>query len=357
MKGFILWQYRVFRERILAIPGRVIAIIFFLFLLSVPVFVDNPFVLKILVFSAIFAIYATSWDLLAGYTGQINLGHALFFGVSAYTVGLLSTNYSGLSPWLTIPAGSIAAVIVGLIVGIPALRLRGFYLSLVTLAFPIILVGIVLLFQEFTGGEVGLYGIRSLSSSRKVDYYIINLIMGLCVLAMWKLTDPKSKIIRFGVVLHAIREDEISARVSGIKTTKYKLLAYAFSGLFAGIAGGLYAHVLRIVGPSTLEFFFSFQAILWTVFGGMGSIYGPVVGVYILYVGVEVLRMNPMGEQIRFVLISLILILTLLFMPQGIAIWIKDKIEVTCQRCKLVNYATRDVCRACGAPLRLERED
>jgi len=353
LMGYLFWLYQWFRGEILAIPGRVIALVFVMCLLFAPLIVPQ-YVLHILTLTAIFAIYAASWDVLAGFTGQLNLGHALFFGVAAYAAALLS-NHLHLSPWMTIPLGGFAAVIAGLIAGIPALRLRGFYLALVTLSFPLILTGILYIFPDFTGGEFGLYGIRRLSGSRPLDYYIITLTMVGSVFVMWKFTDARSKIVRVGVILHAIREDEITARTSGIDTTKYKLLAFAVSGFFAGIAGGLYAHFFRVAGPSTLELFFSFQAILWTIFGGITTIYGPVTGVYILYPLIELLRLNPMVEKIRFILFALLLIFTLLFMPEGLSTWVRDRIEVKCPRCKLINLINRRYCRACRAPLHLEK--
>jgi branched-chain amino acid transport system permease protein len=356
MIRYFSWLYDVFREQILDIPGRVVALVFFILILLLPLITKEPALLRIFTFAAIFAIYAASWDLLAGFTGQVNLGHALFFGVSAYTVGLLSIHFQNLLPWLTVSAGSVVAVMVGLLAGLPALRLRGFYLGLVTLSFPVILAGLILLFHELTGGEVGLYGIRPLSNSRIINYYIINLIMIFSVLAMWKLTDARSKIIRLGLVLAAIREDEITARASGIQTIRYKLLAFAISGFFAGVAGGIYAHFMRSVGPLVLEITFSFEAILWTILGGIGTIYGSVTGVYILYLFVELLRFHPIGEQIRFVLSAIIMILILLFMPQGICVWVRDKIEIRCERCKIINLVTRHYCRSCNAPLRLERK-
>ena len=342
--------YRGFRGEILAIPGRVIAFAFGLILLLLPLITTDLYILGVLIFTAIYALYAASWDFLAGFTGQLNLGHALFFGVAAYVAALLNIHFD-LSPWATIPIGALAAVIAGLIVGIPALRLRGFYLALVTLAFPIILIGIIYAFPDLTGGEMGLSGIESLAGSRVVAYYIVVLVMAGCLFLMWKLTDTKSKFIRTGLILRAIREDEITARASGINTTAYKFLAFAISGFFAGIAGGLYVHYIRVAGPSTLGLGFSFQPILWTVFGGMGTIYGPVVGTYILYPLLDLLRLHPIGAEVRLIVQALILIVFLSFMPEGIAVWIRDKMEIVCQRCKVVNAAPRHFCRACRAPL------
>ncbi|MBU1276106.1 MAG: branched-chain amino acid ABC transporter permease [Proteobacteria bacterium] len=347
--------YHVIKTEVLEVPGRVIAAMFVIALLAMPLFISQPYVLRILTLTAIFAIYATSWDVLAGFTGQVNLGHALFFGVAAYAGAKLNLSM-GLPPWATIPLGGVVAVVVGLIAAMPALRLRGFYLSLVTMALPIILTGVIYIFPSFTGGELGLYGIDRLSNSVVFNYYLTTVIMLVSVYIMYKYTDSESKLIRTGIILHAIREDEITARASGINSTRYKIMAFAVSGFFAGIAGGLYGHYMKIVGPSTLDLFFSFQAILWTIFGGMTTIYGAVAGVYILYPLVEFIRVLPHGEDVRFIFFSGILILTLLFMPEGLTTWVRDKIEIKCPRCKLVNVVTRRNCRACRAPLHLEKD-
>lgn len=355
MFNYVRLWYRYFQVEVLSIPGRVIALAFFLFLAVLPIFANSPQVLRILILAGIYAIYAVSWDLLSGYTGQISLGHGLFFGVAGYAAALLNLRLD-LSPWATIPLGGLCAVVVGLIAGIPALRLRGFYLALVTLAFPIILTGILFVFPDVTGGELGLFGLSRLSHSRVLDTYIVYVVMLISVMVMYKLTDAKSKLVRTGLIFMAIREDEIAARKSGIITVKHKLLAYSLSAFFAGIAGGLYAHFIKIMGPSAFELTFSFQAVLWVIFGGMGTIYGGVVGVYILYPFLEVLKFFPFGDEIRGLLFALILILTLLFMPEGIGVWIRDKIEVTCPRCKETNLSRRTHCRICHAPLRLSED-
>jgi branched-chain amino acid transport system permease protein len=347
------WSLRKrFQGEILAIPGRTIAFFFLLSLFFVPFITSNPYILGIFIFANIFAIYAASWDFLSGFTGQVNLGHAIFFGVSAYTAALLNLKL-GLPPVATIPIGALVAVLTGLIVGIPALRLRGHYLALVTLAFPIILTGIVLAFPNVTGGELGVSGISPLSDSRVVTYYIALTVMIASALIMWKLTDAKSTFVRTGLILHAIREDEITARSSGINTTKYKLFAFCISGFFAGIAGGLSAHFQQLAGTDNLSLLFSFQPIIWTIFGGIATIYGPITGVYILYPFMQFL--GGVIPQLRNLIFALIVIVVLLFMPEGLTRWFRDKIEVECPRCKLTNAATRQYCRACHAPLHLEQ--
>jgi branched-chain amino acid transport system permease protein len=339
--------FKDFQGDVLAIPGRLIALIFFLFLFLLPVITQEPYTLRILIFANIFVIFAVSWDFLSGYTGQVNFGHALFFGVAAYTAAMLN-KYVGLQPWATIPIGAIVAVGAGVLMCLPALRLRGPYLSLVTLAFPLIVLGVIKAFPDITGGEHGITGLTRLSDSRMTDYYISAVVMTISVFIMWKLTDAKSALVRTGIILHAIREDEIAARASGINTIRYKMLAFAVGGFFAGIAGGLFAHFMRIAGPSTLDILLSFQAIIWTVFGGIVSIYGAVVGVYFLYPLMEFLRIVP---ELRMLIFAAIVIVILLFMPEGIAVWIRDKIERECPRCKLTNVAWRRTCRACGASL------
>ncbi len=339
-----------FQGDVLAIPGRLLALIFFVVLFFIPLFVQGSsgnYYLRIFIFANMYVIFAVSWDLLSGYTGQLNFGHALFFGVAAYTTALLNLHL-GWQPWATIPIGALAGVIAGLIVCLPALRLRGPYLALVTLAFPLILLGIIFAFPNFTGGELGLSGLSRISESRTTDYYISVVVMIVSVLLMWKLTDASSSLVRTGIVFHAIREDEITARASGINTIRYKLLAFAVAGFFAGIAGAFHAHFMRIAGPSNLQLTLSFQVIIWTVFGGITSIYGPVVGVYILFPLMEFLRVVP---EVRNLIFAGIVVLMLLFMPEGIAVWVRDKIERECPRCKLSNMAFRKTCRACNTRL------
>ncbi|MGD0855757.1 MAG: branched-chain amino acid ABC transporter permease [Dehalococcoidia bacterium] len=354
MAGLLLLIGKL-RVEVLSIPWRVISIVFVLLLALLPIIVQEPYVLRIITFCAIYAIFAASWDLLSGFTGQLSLGHALFFGLSAYTTALLAINLH-LPVWVTIPIGTLMAVAGGMIMCLPALRLRGFYLALVTLAFPIILSGIIDAFPDFTGGDVGLSGLSGLTGSRIGDYYLILVIMLCSVLIMWKLTDTSSKMVRMGLILRAIREDEISARASGINTTFYKIIAFATSGFFAGIAGGLYAHYLKVVGPSTLDLMLSFQPVLWTIFGGIGTIYGAVAGTFIVYSVVNVVGLTAIGEKIRFIAQAVMLALVLLYMPEGLIPWIRDHIEVTCPRCKLVNFTARHHCRACRAVLHPEKE-
>ena len=149
--GFYLRRlYTIFKGEVLVLPSRVVVLFFFLTLLLLPMLTQDSYVLRIIILTSIFAILAASWDLLSGFTGQMNFGHALFFGVGAYTTALLNL-HAKLPPWGSIPLGALAAVLAGLVIGIPCLRLKGTYLALTTLAFPIILMGIVFAIPNVTG--------------------------------------------------------------------------------------------------------------------------------------------------------------------------------------------------------------
>jgi branched-chain amino acid transport system permease protein len=334
--------YTILMREVLVLPSRIVVVLFFLFILFLPVITQDPYIMRIIILASIFAILASSWDLLSGFTGQMNFGHALFFGVGAYTAALLNLRLH-LPPWGSIPLGAIAAVLAGLVIGIPCLRLKGTYLALTTLSFPIILLGIVTALPGVTGGELGISGLQRLSGSRLGDYYITSVLMlGLCTI-MWKITDSNT-----GIIFHAIREDELAVRASGINTTRYKLLAFCLSGFFAGVSGGLYAHFMRIAGPSTLEVSLSFTVVIWAVFGGIVTIYGPVAAVFILFPLLEFFRFWP---EYRTLMFAVVILLILLYMPDGLIPWIRDKIEKECPRCKLKNVASRRTCRVCTAGL------
>ncbi|MEK7437188.1 MAG: branched-chain amino acid ABC transporter permease [Pseudomonadota bacterium] len=340
------WLWAQLRHEVLVLPSRSFVFFAALLLLALPLFYDDPYVLRIITMTAIFAIFAASWDLLAGFTGQVNFGHALFFGVGAYTSALLS-HHLGWAPWLTVPSGAALAMLTGFLVGIPCLRLRGSYLSLATLAFPLILTGLLFAFPDFSGGELGVSGLRRIVVSSVGNYYVAIVLMLLLCFGLWKIGDSNT-----GLIFHAIREDEVACRASGINTTRYKLLAFALSGLFAGLAGALYAHFMRVAGPSSLEVALSFQVVIWGIFGGIATIYGPVLAVFILYPLTEILANIDLFKEIRLLMFAVIVLLVLLFMPRGLTPWIRDKIEIVCPRCKNRNVFRRHQCRLCSAELR-----
>jgi branched-chain amino acid transport system permease protein len=335
------------RNEVLVLPSRTLAFVWAAVALLFPLLYPDPYVLRVAAMTCIFAILAASWDLLAGYTGQINFGHALFFGAGAYGSALFSLRLSA-SPWLGLAVGAALATLVGVGVGFLCLRLRGSYLSLATLAFPLIVIGLLFAFPELSGGELGVSGLRSLASTRVGNYYVAAVGMLVLVLGLWTVADS-----RFGLVLHAIRDDEVAVRASGINTTRYKLAAFGISAFVAGVAGAIYAHFMRGAGPSTLETALSFQVVIWGIFGGVATIYGPVTAVFLLYPLTEWLGSFRAFGEARLLIFAIVVLLVLLFMPRGLTPWVRDKIETQCPRCKQRNAAWRTECRLCAAPLRV----
>src|SRR2546428_363749 len=206
------------------------------------------------------------------------------------------------------------ATLFGFWAGYLCLRLRGSYLSLATLAFPLIALGLLFAFPDFSGGELGISGLRRLTPSATGNYYVAAVSMLFVVFGLWTLADSK-----FGLVLHAIRDDEVAARASGINTPRYKLIAFAVSAAAAGFAGALFAHYLRVAGPSTLEVALSFQVVIWGIFGGVATIYGPVAAVFILYPLTEWLGSFRALGELRLLPFAVVGLLGLLFLPRGLA--------------------------------------
>lgn len=352
MRRFLRLGYKTFEESILSRPSRALLFFSTILMLLFPVFITSPYYLKMVMYANIFAIFAASWDVLAGFAGVISLAHGVLFGVAAYAAALVNI-HSGIGPWFTIPAGAVVAALVGFVIAIPSLRVKAMYFTLCSIAMPFIVSGLVFSFPNFTGGELGIAGIDGLGGSILNSYYLIAAIAIASGLIMWKVTDSRSKFVRVGIILEAIREDEIAARALGVNTVRHKFLAFAISGFFAGIAGGLYVHTIRVAGPSTLELMFAFNPLIWTIFGGIATIGGPMVGTYILYILLEFLQVIP---EARMLIFACLIIFILYFMPEGIAARFSDIAEEICPRCKLVNISLRKKCRACGAPLHLERE-
>jgi branched-chain amino acid transport system permease protein len=336
------------KNEVLVLPSRTLVLVWVLGVLALPMVYADPYVLRILTMTCLFAIFAASWDLLAGYTGQVNFGHALFFGVGAYGSALLSLKLE-LSPWATIWAGAVLATLAGLVVGYICLRLRGSYLSLATLAFPLIALGLLFAFPDFSGGELGVTGLKRLATGAVGNYYLAALSMLVIVFALWLLADSK-----FGIVLHAIRDDEVAARASGINTPRYKVAVFAVSGAAAGFSGALFAHYLRVAGPSTLETALSFQVVIWGIFGGVATIYGAVAAVFLLYPLTEWLGSFKAFGELRLLIFAVIVLIVLLFMPRGLAPWVREKIETQCPRCKQRNSFWKRTCRLCGVPLKTQ---
>jgi branched-chain amino acid transport system permease protein len=284
-----------------------------------PVISSHYYILKILVFANVGAVYAASWDLTAGVTGQFSFGQVLFFGIAGYVSGALNL-FLGLPPFLTIPLGGAVGVLAGLVVGLPSLRLKGPYFKIVSLVFPGILSGIIYMYPEITRGETGLYGLSPISDNIVTTYYASLLLMLISIFVLLRILSS-----RIGLVFRSIREDQDVAEATGINTTKYKLLAWAISGLFAGIAGGFYTHLLMTTSPVIFGTVYSFQAILYAIFGGFGTIIGSVGGSYILTILNELLCLIT---DLQAIMYAVVMIITFLFLPMGLYRWLAVRFNI-----------------------------
>ena len=267
----------------------------------------NPYYSGILTMVCINVILAVSLNLATGFLGQLVLGHAGFMSVGAYSAALF-TMYSGLPTVVSFPlallVGGIVAAAFGVIIGVPALRLKGDYLAILTLGFGEI-IRVLILAMPFTGGAAGLSGIPLLTTFTYV--FIIAIITVAVIFAFIH--------SRHGRAVIAIREDEIAAEAAGIHTTYFKLLAFVLAAFFAGIAGGLYAHHIGVLDPSKFDFNYSVEILIMVVLGGMGSITGSIVAAIVLTLLPELLRGF---SEYRMLIYSVILICVMLFKPSGL---------------------------------------
>lgn len=277
--------------------------------LCIPFVTDNPYHYKVMVIFYIYVIFAMSWDLIGGYMGIGSFGHALFFGVAAYTTAMLNVKLNW-PPLLTFPLSILCSVLIAFIVAKPTVRLKGHYLTLVTFAFPVIITNILFAFPGFFGADIGISGISPLSSSRVLDFYI-------SFIALWGIYFALRRVINsdMGLILRAIQSNEAAVTSCGIDTSEVKLKMFILSGMFAGVAGFLYAHVIKIVEPSNLEIHTSMQPIIICILGGMGTLTGTLFGAIIVVIVNESLRVV---EQYRNLIFYVLIIIIVLFLPKGL---------------------------------------
>jgi branched-chain amino acid transport system permease protein len=287
----------------------------------VPLAIRDRYFLSVFIVANLYAAIAASWDLLSGYTGRENFGHALFIGTGAYTAALLNTRLH-LSPFLGIAAGGGIVLVFALLVGVPTLRLRGPYFALATLAMAGIMERLALLLWPITGGEDGVYGVQPLSLSAPTTYYASLVFMAAVVLGLHRATRSE-----WGMVLRAIHANEEACEASGLNTAAYKIGALLLSALPAGLAGGLYAHVQEHIGPAVYSAALSVTVIIMAFIGGIGTIYGAAVGGFVLTVLGELLR--GFGPY-RLLLYSAILLPVILYLPRGVIVhlldWLKERV-------------------------------
>ncbi|MEW5736656.1 MAG: branched-chain amino acid ABC transporter permease [Thermodesulfobacteriota bacterium] len=303
------------------------ALVYGLFFAMVAVmgfFFTNPYYQQLVTFIGINVLLAVGLNMLMGYAGQISLGHAAFFGLGAYATGVVTVHLSW-SPWLGLVAAVVLCALVAYLVGLPTLKLTGYYLAMGTLGFGMI---VLVVFQHWlgvTGGPSGLVGIPELTLGR------ISLSTGRnCLWLTWGLVGISffvcQRIIssRVGRALRAVHFSERAAAAVGVNTAGAKLSVFVFSAVLAGIAGFLYAHTVSFISPGSFSFLTSIRLVAMVVIGGMASIWGSLFGAALLTLLPEFLHIFSDYEMVIY---GLILMLVMIFFPEGLFVEARNALQ------------------------------
>lgn len=303
-------------------------------LLVFPILVESDYYRHIFIISLMWVIIGSSWNLLAGYTGQVSFGHAIFFGTGAYTAGLCASKL-GISAWWGMLLGGPAALLAGLIIGWICFRLRGPYFALATIAVGEIFRLVATDWRSLTEGMEGILVIQTFRS--KLPYYYLGLVLAVCcVLAIHLVLKSK-----WGYYFVAIREDQDVAEAIGISSFRYKSLSLMISSFFTGLAGAFYMNYMAFIDPHVVFSLhdISIMAILVAIIGGVGTVWGPAVGAFIMVWLQEIFRSAFFGLLPRWIseahvlVFGLLVIFVIRYMANGIVgdwgkitgLWSRDR--------------------------------
>lgn len=277
----------------------------------VPVFTSSG-TIRIFIFANFLAIFAMSWDILSGYTGYISFGHPFLIGIAGYATAIL-THRLGAPLYVSMPAGVILTMFGGMLFFFPALRTRGTYFALVTLAFMEVAYHLMEVVKpEVTGGTRGLTGLPVMVTGAISNYYLSFFSMFFIAIGLWTLSRSG-----LGTILSAIRMDEDAVKSAGLNTTRFKLFAFTLSALVAGIGGVLYTHYLGSISPRGMfDIAFLFNILIAALIGGEHTIIGPIIGSYFLTFLLEYLRPYVPGAW-RFLLYAGIALVAYCYAPRG----------------------------------------
>jgi branched-chain amino acid transport system permease protein len=268
---------------------------------------------QIAITTMIFVILAASLNLITGTAGLLSLGHGAFFGVGAYAAALLSTKL-GWPFWLTVPAAGVAAALVGALVAVPTMRLTSIYFAVATLGIGEMIYVTLLNWVGFTRGPMGIRSIPGIElwglKGMGLSLVVTALVMLVTLWVVHRLTHSY-----YGNSLRALREDDACADAMGIDVARLKLQSFGVACCFAGVAGALFAHTTGYISPESFRFGESILVLSMIVVGGLGSLYGSVIGAVILSVLPELLR--DLGSY-RMIAVGLVLFLSILFLPRGL---------------------------------------
>lgn len=292
-----------------------------------PLVDKNAYHMDLMTNVGIYALLAMGLNVVVGFTGLLNLGYAAFFAIGAYTYALLNL-HAHCPFWIGLPIAGFVSMLFGFLIGMPSIRVRGDYLAITTLGFGEIIRIAFNNLDQWTGGPNGLLGIErprvwwvnfndglhvevfKFSVNATPYFYLALFFVGVTAYFLFKMSDSK-----FGRALVAIREDELAASCMGIPTLKIKLQAFGLSAFIAGLAGAIFASKQTIITPDSFDFVLSVLILAMVVLGGMGNIWGAALGALILGVLPEVLRELA---SYRMLIFGLIMILMMIFRPQGI---------------------------------------
>jgi branched-chain amino acid transport system permease protein len=308
---------------------RIYYIIFLVIIIVTGTVLKNPYYLQVLTFIGINTLLALGLNMLMGYAGQISLGHAAFYGIGAYGTAILTVHHN-LNPWIAMPIAIAAAMLVAYVVGIPTLKLSGYYLGMGTLGFGMI---VNILFREWssvTGGASGFIGIPPLelgpfSFTSNTNYFF--LVWGFVLINFiicHRVIDS-----RIGRALRSIHDGERAAAAVGVDTKKLKLQVFVLSAAISALAGFLYAHMVYFISPGTFSFIASIRMVTMVVIGGMASIWGSLLGASLLTLLPEWLHAFSEFEMIVY---GLILMLVMIFLPKGLTRGLLDIYERTVKK-------------------------
>ncbi len=305
------------------------------FVVAFPLIFTQPYYQHVMIMIFIYALMAQGWNVLAGYCGQISLGHAVFFGIGSYSSAYLFTTYH-ITPWLGLLAGVAISVLVALAIGLPTFRLRGHYFAIATLVIGEI-GQTVFLNWEAMGGATGIWIpidrtdpwlVFQFHADKLPNYYIaLAFLVAACAVVAWL---ARSKT---GLDFRAIREDPDAARSLGVNITGYKLVAIAVSAAFTSIAGTLFTQYILVIDPETVfPLTLSILVVLMTMLGGVGTLWGPVVGAAVLLPLSEATRIyfGGTGGAEDQVIYGALIVLISIFYPKGLVGlvgWLLGKIE------------------------------
>jgi branched-chain amino acid transport system permease protein len=286
--------------------------------------IHNPYHLQVLTFIGIYTLLTLGLNMLMGYAGQISLGHAAFYGLGAYTTGILTVHF-GWSPWMTLPVSILLTAAIAYLVAMPILKLQGYYLGMGTLGFGMILYIFFREWSRFTGGDSGLVGIPSLAlgginlGSRTTYFFVV----WTAVLIGFEVC---GRIVhsRVGRALRAIHDGEQAAAAMGIDTSRMKVHVFVLSAVFAAVAGFLYAHMVNFISPNSFDFMTSVRMVTMVVIGGMASIWGSVLGACVITLLPQWLHVFMDYEMLVY---GLILMAIMIFLPQGLVRGVLDLYE------------------------------